>query len=88
VISLLGNGMDCHRTWEALGLGATVITSHSPIDNLLKDYRVIFLPNENWETYLNNEEWLRAEQTRVSALPLPSLSTKHWLAKIRTSIHQ
>ena len=40
VISPLGNGLDCHRTWEALVLGCIVIVKTSPIDYLYEDLPV------------------------------------------------
>jgi hypothetical protein len=40
VISPLGNGLDCHRTWEALVLGCIVIVKTSPIDYLYQDLPV------------------------------------------------
>jgi len=32
VLSTSGNGLDCHRTYEALYLGSIVIMKHSPLD--------------------------------------------------------
>ena len=40
VISPLGNGLDCYRTWEALALGCIVIVKTSPIDYLYQDLPV------------------------------------------------
>lgn len=40
VLSVIGNGLDCHRTWEALGLGCRVVTVTSPLDNLFKNFQV------------------------------------------------
>jgi hypothetical protein len=45
VLSLPGNGYDCHRTWEALGLGCRVITVTSPVDDLLKQFPVYIAKN-------------------------------------------
>jgi len=36
VLSVEGNGLDCHRTWEALGLGCRVVTLTSPLDGLFE----------------------------------------------------
>jgi hypothetical protein len=46
VISPLGNGMDCHRTWEALILGCIPIVRSSPIDGLFEDLPVLIV--DNW----------------------------------------
>ena len=43
VVSPHGNGLDCHRTWEALCLGCIVIVKKSPIDALYKDLPVLFI---------------------------------------------
>jgi hypothetical protein len=47
VISPFGNGMDCHRTWEALILGCIVIVKSSPLDILYNELPVLIV-NE-WE---------------------------------------
>ena len=43
VVSPLGNGMDCHRTWEALILGCIVIVQTSTLDTLYKDLPVLIV---------------------------------------------
>lgn len=43
VLSPLGHGMDCHRTWEALILGCIVIVQSSPLDSLYKDLPVLII---------------------------------------------
>jgi hypothetical protein len=43
VISPHGNGLDCHRTWEALILGCVVIVKTSPLDNLYTDLPVLIV---------------------------------------------
>jgi len=60
VLSLPGHGLDCHRTWEALALGATVITIHSPLDDLLRPYRVVFIERKTryWWEVMMNSDWL------------------------------
>jgi hypothetical protein len=41
VLSLRGNGLDCHRTWEALYLGCIVITRTSSLDPLFEGLPVV-----------------------------------------------
>lgn len=43
VISPHGNGLDCHRTWEALVLGNIPIVRHSRIVHLFKDLPVLIV---------------------------------------------
>lgn len=46
VISPQGNGWDCHRTWEALMMGAIPIIPRSPIKDLYIDLPVIMI--DSW----------------------------------------
>ena len=58
VISAFGKGLDCHRTWECLFLGAIVIVKKSSLDPLYKDLPVVIL--DDWDECLdskNLEKW-------------------------------
>ncbi len=41
VISPLGNGLDCHRTWEALALGCIPIVKKSNLDIMYTDIKIL-----------------------------------------------
>lgn len=60
VLSPLGAGFDCHRTWEALLLGAIVIAIRSPISIEYEqhDLPIVFVDNFSFITkdYLRNLE--------------------------------
>lgn len=43
VISPFGNGLDCHRTWEALYMGCIPVVTTSTLDSLYEDLPVIIL---------------------------------------------
>lgn len=43
VISPHGNGLDCHRTWEALILGCIAIVKTSPLDSLYSELPVLIV---------------------------------------------
>jgi hypothetical protein len=47
VLSPIGRGLDCHRTWEVFLLGSIVITETSPLDNMFinNNLPVIILNN-------------------------------------------
>lgn len=45
VISPHGNGLDCHRTWEALTLGCIPIVRTSGLDSLYSDLPVLIVKN-------------------------------------------
>jgi hypothetical protein len=51
VVSPHGNGMDCHRTWEALLLGCIVIVRKSDIDSLYTDLPVLIVDEWSDITY-------------------------------------
>ena len=57
VISPRGNGLDCHRTWEALLMGAIPILRSSSLDSLFSDLPVLIV--KDWEmvseSYLNEQ---------------------------------
>jgi len=65
VISTHGNGLDCHRTWEALYLGAIVITKTSTLNILYKNLPVIIV--DKWDRLLDIN-FLRKEYNRLKPL--------------------
>ena len=87
VISLPGHGLDCHRTWEALALGATVVTVHSPLDALLERYRVVFLDrsetNQKWWEPLLSKEWVDHAVQSTESRTIPDLNWSSWVGPIR-----
>ena len=86
VISLPGHGLDCHRTWEALALGATVITVHSPLDPLLEKYRVVFLDrvakDRRWWVPMSSRKWMDRAAESVESRADLDLSWSTWLRPI------
>ncbi|CAF4853791.1 unnamed protein product [Rotaria socialis] len=56
-LSPRGNGIDCHRTWEALYLDAVPIVWHSTIDSLYADLPIIIINdlNDINEQFLRNK---------------------------------
>jgi len=46
VVNPPGNGLDCHRTWEALMLGCVPILKHSILDPMFEDLPVILI--DDW----------------------------------------
>lgn len=47
VLSPRGNGLDCHRTWEAIYMGSIPIVESSTIDPLFKELPVLIINNWN-----------------------------------------
>lgn len=48
-ISPKGNGIDCHRTWEALYLGTIPVTTKSLVVNQHKDFPILIL--DDWSQF-------------------------------------
>ena len=60
-ISPRGRGMDCHRTWEAIVLGAVPVIPDLPINGLLETLPVVIV--RDWRTV--TREFLAAERKRL-----------------------
>lgn len=77
-----GNGIDCHRTWEALLMGCVPILKHSMIDKLFEGLPVILVNDwsEVTEDLLN-----RYEQDRIHAkYKMERAYADYWIALIRS----
>lgn len=60
VLSPVGNGLDCHRTWELFLAGCIVITKHSPLDEIFIDNQLPVVLIEDWyELNINLSEKLK-----------------------------
>ena len=57
-----GNGMDCHRTWEAVYLGIVPVVKSGPLDALFADLPVLVV--KQWEEL--SADMLRAQWERLS----------------------
>lgn len=82
VLSPHGNGLDCHRTWEALVLGCIPIVKTSAIDSLYDDLPVLIV--SNWEDV--NEELLKntIHKFTVTTFNYDKLKLRYWMNLIRT----
>lgn len=80
VISPFGNGLDCHRTWEALCLGCIPIIKTSPLDELYHNLPVLIV--KDWAEI--TAEKLQQVHTEMSArtFDLKSLTLAYWMEKI------
>jgi hypothetical protein len=80
VISPHGNGLDCHRTWEALSLGCIVIVKSSPLDLLYKDLPVLIV--SDWS--LIDQELLNktVSEFKDKKFDYNKLTLKYWMNKI------
>lgn len=68
ILSPRGNGLDCHRTWEALIVGAVPIVHTSMLDELLEDLPVIIV--NDWSEV--NKTLLQQQYDQLRPLFAPS----------------
>ena len=88
VLSPLGTGFDCHRTWEALYLGVVpIVFNPCTINEMFTDLPVIFINNINTEF---NKKWLDKKYKKIrykykdwlnNPLSLKKLNGSWWLNK-------
>jgi len=63
VLSPRGNGLDCHRTWEALLMGAIPIVKESTLDPMYENLPVLIVKDWNEVT----EDFLRQKYEEISS---------------------
>lgn len=76
VLSPQGNGMDCHRTWEALCLGCIPILKSSGLDLLFQDLPV-WIVNDWSEVTLENMKRI-IEEYKNRSFNYEKLTLKYW----------
>ena len=80
VISPHGNGLDCHRTWEALCLNCIPIVKTSPLDNLYIDLPVLIV-NE-WNDISMELLEKTANDFKDKTFNYDKLTLQYWMDKI------
>jgi len=81
VLSPHGNGLDCHRTWEALILGCIPIVKTSAIDSLYDDLPVVIV--KDWSEI--TREFLEGVVAvfRGRTFRYEKLTLEYWRSKMR-----
>lgn len=80
VLSPRGNGLDCHRTWEALYLGAFPVVISSSLDPLFSDLPVVIVKDWKDVTFSFLEE--KVEEFKKRYFSYEQLWTDHWYKQI------
>ena len=80
VISPHGNGLDCHRTWEALALGCIPIVKSSGIDRLFDDLPVWIVQTWNEVNLENMKD--KIQEFRNKTFNYEKLTLTYWKSKI------
>lgn len=80
-ISPLGNGLDCHRTWETLVLGSIPIVQTSALDSLYEGLPVLIV--KEWSDI--NKDFLEKtiQEFRTKRFAKERLRLQYWVNKIR-----
>jgi hypothetical protein len=75
-----GNGLDCHRTWEALCLGCIVIIKSSPLDDLYDGLPVLIM--REWSCITEGVLLNTIEKYKCMDFYYEKLSLNYWMSKI------
>jgi hypothetical protein len=85
VLSPHGNGLDCHRTWEAFCLGNIPIVKTSPLDTLYDDLPILIVVNWSDITSKLLEETIIKFKAKNLKIINDKLTLKYWINKINFS---
>jgi hypothetical protein len=82
VLSPPGNGIDCHRTWEALLVGSIPIMKRSLLDSLFDELPVIFV--DDWSEL--TEEFLEKKYQEIlsGSYKYERMYADYWIETIRS----
>jgi len=78
IISPHGNGLDCHRTYEAMCIGSIAVVKSSPLDLLYKDMPIVIL--REWKD-INIDDLL--EESISTNLLGEKLELSYWVDLIK-----
>ena len=84
VVSLPGNGWATHRMYEALYLGAKVVTVTSPLDGFFQStgWPITILSKEEFVAQVENIAYLRSLPAAKLVLDRNTLTPKYWRDKM------
>lgn len=82
VISPHGNGLDCHRTWEALCLGCIPIVKTSVLDSLYKDLPVLIV--NDWSLVTQDLLDDTINKFKDMDFNYNKLTLEYWIDKIKS----
>ncbi len=82
VINPPGNGIDCHRTWEALLLGCIPIMKHSILDKMLENLPIIFV--HDWHEVTEQFLKQKFETMKYRVFDLSKVYFQYWAQLINS----
>ena len=83
VVSPPGNGIDCHRTWEALYLGAIPIVKRTPIASLYEDLPVLVV--DDWDQVTEPILFQMAQVYKNNKFNFGKLYADYWFTVLHTA---
>ena len=85
ILSPPGEGVDCHRTWEAMYMGCIPIVISSSLNELYEDLPVLVVNNwdEITEEYLNEQYEIIKNKNKNK----DKLSLNYWINKIKDKVN-
>lgn len=89
ILSPPGNGLDCHRTWEALILGSVPIVISDPAFNpVFDDLPVVLVDSYAEVTPENLARWKTEIVSKLDskAYQLEKLTTAYWMNRIQAGV--
>ena len=81
VLSPHGNGLDCHRTWEALTLGCIPIVKTSKIDSLYDDLPVLIV--NSWLDVTPELLNMTVNEFKIKKFNYDKLTLKYWINQFK-----
>ena len=78
IASPFGNGLECHRTWEALALGSIPVLRHSCMDSVYEGLPIILV--HSWSEVTRE---LLDSYEYPKTLQLEKLSVDYWIEQIK-----
>lgn len=85
VISPRGNGLDCHRTWEALLLRSIPIVKRSPLDPLHEAFPVVIVDDWREISLSAMGNWRDRLKEGFTPAMFARLTRDYWAARIRAA---
>ena len=82
VISPPGNGIDCHRTWEALYMGAIPIVKRSLVTEAFVDLPILIV--EDWTTITEEILNIILEEFKEMKFNYEKLTLSYWINRIKS----
>ncbi len=85
VISPRGNGLDCHRTWEALLLRNIPIVKRSTLDELHSGFPIVIVDDWREISLAAMRSWRDQLKDRFTLDMFQRLARDYWMTGIRTA---